>query len=63
MKKGLTMELWLAGKLLCSPDWPSTHGDLPTSASKVLGLKACITKANSGMLLLLSGVLQYCLLC
>jgi hypothetical protein len=31
----------LAVPELCRPGWPQTHGDLPASASKVLGLKMC----------------------
>jgi hypothetical protein len=27
----------------CRPGWVRTHRDLPTSASQVLGLKACTT--------------------
>ena len=36
---------------LCRPDWPQTHGNLPASASQVLGLKVYTTVPgrNSGI--------------
>ena len=32
----------------CRPGWPRIHRDLPASASRVLGLKACATIAQLG---------------
>jgi hypothetical protein len=40
LKQGLTMaHSWLSWNLLCIPDRPRTRRDLPTSASKVLGVE------------------------
>ena len=39
------------GTSSCRPGWLHTHRDLPTSASQVLGLKACTTTARKYIIL------------
>lgn len=40
---GLTMQFWLSWNSPCRPGCPWTHRALPTSASQLLGWKACAT--------------------
>ena len=35
LRWGLAVLPWVAQSLLCRPDWPSTHKELPASASSV----------------------------
>lgn len=40
------LQLLLSCNLLCRPDWPWSHSDLPDSTSQVLGLKACTSTTH-----------------
>lgn len=47
LRQSLIVPPLLVWNLLGKPGWPQTHRDLPTSFSKVLGWKTCISKSSS----------------